>query len=88
MHGCLLSFSLSAGVGKGLTNHFEISSLVNPYVFAAITLYLVILGCKGIFFGNSCFVAPQNFPGADLVILPQFVFTGSTAKDQHSYTRS
>ncbi|KPK27579.1 MAG: hypothetical protein AMJ61_05125 [Desulfobacterales bacterium SG8_35_2] len=70
--------SLGAGIGKGLADHFNERSLIYPDFLAATTLYLLIPGCKAIFFDNSCLVTTQNFTRADLVIFPKFVFTGST----------
>ena len=69
--------SLRAGTGKGVTDHFDKRALIYADFFAATTLYLLILGCKGIFFGNSCLVTTQNFTRTDLVIFPKFIFTGS-----------
>ena len=79
---------LGAGVSKGLADHLDKCSLVNSYILAAGTLYLVIFGCKGIFFYNSCFMAPENFSRAYFVIFPQFAFAGGATKDQHSYSRA
>jgi hypothetical protein len=70
--------SLGAGIGKGLADHFNERSLIYPDFLAATTLYLLIPGCKAIFFDNSCLVTTQNLTRADLVIFPKFVFTGST----------
>ena len=81
-----LSISFSAGICKGLADHLDKRSFVNSYVFAAGTLYLVISGCKGIFFDNPCFMAPQNFSGADFIVFPQLAFAGGAAQDQHKYS--
>jgi hypothetical protein len=63
-----LSVSFGAGIRKGLADHFDKWSLVYPNVFAATTLYLLLPGCKAIFFDNSCLMAAQNLARADLVI--------------------
>jgi hypothetical protein len=70
--------SLGAGTGKGLADHFNKSPLIYADFFATSTLYLLIPGCKGIFFGNSCLMTSQNLTRAYLVIFPEFIFTGST----------
>ena len=62
--------SLGAGIGKGLADHLDKRPFVNSNILAAGTLYLVISGCKGIFFDNSCFMAPENLSGAYFVIFP------------------
>ena len=74
-----LSISFGAGICKGLADHLDKRSFVNSYVFAAGTLYLVISGCKGIFFDNPCFVATENLSGAYFVVFPQFFFAGGAA---------
>jgi len=71
--------SLGAGIRKGLADHFYKRALIYPNFFAASTLYLLILGCKGIFFSNSCLVTTQNLTWSDLIIFPQLIFTGSAA---------
>lgn len=81
--GSRSTVSPGAGTGKGLADHFNIRALVCADFFAATTLYLLILGCKGIFFGNSCLVATQNLNRANLVIFPQLVFTGSATDNEH-----
>jgi hypothetical protein len=74
-----LCVSFGAGICEGLTNHLDKRSLVNSYVFATGTLYLVISGCKGIFFDNPCFMTTENFSGAYFVVFPQFSFAGGAA---------
>jgi len=81
-----LNISLGAGICKGLADHLDKRSFVNSYVFAAGTLYLVISGCKGIFFDNPCFMAPQNLSCPYFIVFPQLVFAGCAAKDQHRYS--
>ena len=49
--------SLGAGICKGLADHFDKRSLVYANIFAATAFYLLLLGCKGVFFSNSCLVA-------------------------------
>ena len=71
--------SLGAGTGKGLADHFDKRSLIYPDFFATGTLYLLIPGCKAIFFGNPCLMTTQNLARADLVIFPEFIFTGGTS---------
>ena len=70
--------SFGAGIGKGLADHFDKGSLVYANVFAATALYLLIPGCKVIFFDYSCLMTAQNLTRTDLVIFPEFIFTGST----------
>jgi hypothetical protein len=74
-----LCLSLGAGISKGLADHLDKRSFVNSYVLAAGTLYLVISGCKGIFFDNPCFMATENFSGAYFVVFPQLAFAGGAS---------
>ena len=76
--GSRSTVSLGAGVGKGLAYHFDKRSLVYSDVLAATALYLVVPGCKVIFFCNSCLVTAQNLSRTDFVVFPEFVFAGST----------
>jgi hypothetical protein len=79
-----LCISLGAGISKGLADHLDKRPFVNSNILAAGTLYLVISGCKGIFFDNSCFMTTENFTGAYFIIFPQFFFAGGTTNDQHN----
>ncbi len=74
-----LCISLGAGICEGLADHLDKRPFVNSNILAAGTLYLVISGCKGIFFDNPCFMAPQNFSGANFVVFPQLAFAGGAS---------
>jgi hypothetical protein len=68
--------SFGSGICKGTADHFNKRSLVNSDVFATTALYLLVLPCKAIFFGDFFLVTTQNLAWADFIVLPKFIFTG------------
>ena len=69
--------SFGAGISKGLADHFYKRALINADIFTTTALYLLVTGCKAIFFDNSFLVTAQNLTRTDFVISPKFIFTGS-----------
>ncbi len=82
--GIISAIALSAGMGKGICNHFEIGAFVNANILAATTANLFIDHDRLLeHTRNPGLVASQDRSGTDLIILPEFLFTGGTFYRQH-----
>lgn len=79
----MVSIPLCPLVGKGLGNHFIERTLIDTDILAtgALDFMFVYLGIIDLF--DAGFMAAKHCAGTDLIISPEFFFTGSTVNCQH-----